>query len=367
MKQILMKALALAALLHINTTSAQTPAAFTQSLQREMQSQHIPALSVLVFKGDTILFEATLGQASIAGNIPLAPTHPFLLASLSKTVTATALMQLFEAGKFALDDPVNAYLPFPVRIPGFRQNITFRNLLTHTAAIADGPALDEQYYTGKDSPVALRSFLQSYLTPNGQYYDDYENFYGYAPGRDYTYSNTGYALIGLLVERISGQDFATYTRRNIFRPLGMANTAWHLRDISGHIVQPYDYARGQYRAIPHYTFTDYPNGGLRSTARDMHAFLGSFTNSGLLAPATIRQMTTAQIPLIDPEVGLGLFVMNRRLGLWGHDGGEKGAATIMAVNPRTGVGAIILANQGEAELEGILADAYSFGLGLSGP
>jgi CubicO group peptidase (beta-lactamase class C family) len=331
-----------------------------------MHSQHIPALSALVFKGETILFETTLGQASIAQNIPLAPNQPFLLASISKTVTATALMQLYEAGKFALDDPINAYLPFPVRIPDYRQDITFRMLLTHTAALADGPALDDQYYNGKDSPVALRNFLQSYLTANGQYYDDYENFYGYAPGEDYSYSNTGYALIGLLVETISGQNFATYTQQNIFRPLGMSNTAWHLRDISGRIVQPYNYTRGQYRAIPHYTFTDYPNGGLRSTARDMHRFLSSFTNGGLLSAASIRQMTTPQIPAIDREVGLGMFIMNRRLGLWGHDGGEKGAATIMAFNPSTGVGAIILANQGEAELDDMLADAYRFGLGLSG-
>ena len=345
---------------------AQSPGAFTNTLQRDMQNQHIPALSVLVFKGNTTLFEATLGKANIADNIPLAPTQPFLLASISKTVTATALMQLYEAGKFALDDPINAYLPFPVRIPGYRQEITFRTLLTHTAAIADGPALDDQYYTGKDSPVSLRRFLQSYLTPNGQLYDDYDNFYDYAPGEDYTYSNTGYALIGLLVETISGQDFAAYTKRHIFRPLGMSYTNWHLRNISGRIVQPYDYARGGYRAIPHYTFTDYPNGGLHSTARDMHRFLSTFTNGGLLAPATIREMITPQIPSIDPEVGLGLFLMNPELGLWGHNGGEQGASTLMAFNPDNGVGAIILANQGEAELDGILADAYRFGLGLSG-
>ena len=77
-------------------------------------------------------------------------------------------------------------------------------------------------------------------------------------------------------------------------------------------------------------------------------------------------MTTPQIPSIDREVGLGMFIMNRRPGLWGHNGGEKGAATIMAFNPSTRVGAIILANQGEAELGDMLADAYRFGLGLSG-
>ena len=359
MKKIMLICLAL---LLPSFAVAQSPDAFTSILQREMQRQHIPALSVLVFKGDRILFEATLGQANIAENIALAPSHPFLLASMSKTVTATALLQLYDAGKFALDDPINAYLPFPVHIPDSRRDITFRMLLTHTAAIADGPALDEQYYNGTDSPVALGSFLQSYLTPNGTYYDDYDNFYGYAPGEDYTYSNTGYALIGLLVERISGQDFSRYSLRHIFQPLGMGHTSWHLRGLSGRIVQPYDYARGGYRAIQHYTFTDYPNGGLRSTARDMHRFLSALMKGRVVSPATLAQMASSQIPAIDREVGLGLFLMNRRLGLWGHNGGEKGVATIMAFNPSTGVGAIILANQGEAELDSLLAKAYRVGL-----
>ncbi len=341
---------------------AQSPEAFTRTLQNEMQSQHIPALSVLVFKGDTILYEVTLGQASIGDNVALSPAHPFLLASISKTVTATALLQLYEQGRFGLDDDINAYLPFAVRIPDNRGKITFRHLLTHTAAIADGPALDAQYYTGQDSPVALGDFLQSYLTPDGQNYDDYDNFYDYAPGEDYTYSNTGYALIGFLVERISGRDFSRYSAQNIFRPLAMHNTSWHLSGISGQIVQPYNYKRGQFRAIAQYSFTDYPNGGLRSTARDMHRFLVGLTNGQLLSTATLAQMITPQIPRLDREVGMGLFLMNRRLGLWGHDGGEQGAATIMAFNPSTRVGVIILANQGEAELDELLAKAYRFGI-----
>ncbi len=344
-----------------NIAFAQSPDAFTTNLLREMERQHIPALSVLVFKGDTILFEATLGQANIEQNIPLTADQPFLLASISKTVTATALMQLYDAGKFALDDPINAYLPFAVHLPDRPDEITFRMLLTHTAAIADGPALDAQYYTGRDSPVALGRYLQSYLTPNGQYYDADANFYDYAPGKDYTYSNTGYALIGFLVARISGQDFASYTARTIFRPLGMDNTAWHLRDISDPMVLPYAYNQGRYSAITPYSFTDYPNGGLRSTARDMHRFLAALIGGRLLSAATGGQMTTPQIPRLDPDVGLGLFLMNRHLGLWGHDGGEQGAATIMAFNPQSGIGAIILANQGMAELDGLLAKAYRFG------
>ena len=293
-----------------------------------------------------------------------------MLASVSKVVTATALLQLNEDGLFALDDKINDYLSFNVAIPNQNADITFRMLLTHTSGIADGSALDGQYYYGEDSPVALGDFLENYLTPSGNLYNASENFYDFEPGSKHEYSNTGNALIGLLVQQISGIDFNEYCKQNIFTPLGMTNTAWRLDEISQTIVQPYSYTNGQYEAIDHYTFTDFPNGGLRSTGRDLFKFISAFVQVGnsnnhqLLDSETIDEMITSQIPSIDNEVGLHLFLMNAENSLWGHDGGEQGAATIMAFNPTTKIGAIILANQGDTELDEILAEAYKFGLNL---
>jgi CubicO group peptidase (beta-lactamase class C family) len=340
---------------------------FTRYLRKTMKAQHIPALSVLVFKGDKTLLERTLENPAVPQRPPLAPDQPFLLASVSKTVTATALLQLYEGGKFGLDDSIAPYLPFPVHIPNHPGKITFRMLLTHTSAIGDGETLYDQYYYGKDSPVALKDFLHDYFSPDGQYYDAGDNFRDFAPGSDFTYSNAGYALIGLLVERISGQGFNAYSKQHIFRPLGMTNTRWRLDEIRGPIVQPYTYGGGVFTPVRHYTFTDYPNGGLRSTARDTGRFLAALASGrGLLAPSTIRQMITPQIPKIDRSVGLGLFLFNRRLGLWGHDGGEQGASTLMAFNPETGIGVVILANISDADLGKILTRAYKAGLHLSG-
>lgn len=165
-------------------------------------------------------------------------------------------------------------------------------------------------------------------------------------------------------------NFNAYCKQNIFTPLGMDETFWRLDEISQTIVQPYDYLNNQYEAIQHYTFTDYPNGGLRSTSKDMFTFLSAFVNNGnsndhqLLSSNTVNSMITPQIPLIDNEVGLHLFLMNSENGLWGHDGGEKGVATIMAFNPTTKIGVIILTNQGEAELDEMLVEAYKLGLAL---
>ncbi|MEM1328257.1 MAG: serine hydrolase domain-containing protein [Bacteroidota bacterium] len=345
-------------------------AEFEEYLADEMDFQNIPAMSVLIFDESQILLESNLGQSNIQDNNALQPDHLFLLASISKAITATALLQLSEDNLFSLDDSINDYLPFDVNIPNHSANITFKMLLTHTSAIADGNALDDQYYYGEDSPVELGSFMESYFIPGGNFYDASDNFYDFEPGTDYEYSNTGNALIGLLVEEISGMNFNAYCKQHIFNPLDMTQTYWRLDEINQTIVQPYDYINGDYEEIQHYTFTDYPNGGLRSTSRDLYKFLTAFVNDGLannyqlLSSKTINEMITPQIPNLDNEVGLHLFNLNNENQLWGHDGGEQGVATIMAFNPSTKVGAIILTNQGDSDLDEILVEAYNLGLNL---
>lgn len=346
---------------------------FELYLADEMAFQDIPAMSVLLFKEDEVLYEKYLGQSNIQQNRSLGNNHLFLLASISKVVTATALLQLYEDGAFGLDDNINDYLPFNVSVPNQTTPITFRMLLTHTSAIADGPALDGQYYYGEDSPTDLSDFLENYLVPGGTFYSATENFYNFEPGTQHEYSNEGSALIAVLVENIANQGFNAYCKANIFQPLGMNNSFWRLDESvqSGNpIVQPYNYQNGEFQAIQHYTFTDYPNGGLRSTARDMHRFARAFVKGGnsnnhqLLKANTVNELLRPQIPNIDSQVGLHIFIMNAEHNLWGHDGGEQGTATIMAFNLNTKVGAIIFCNQGDADLDKILEDSYKLGLTL---
>ena len=343
---------------------------FELLLEEEVEDQNIPALSALIFKGDQIIYEKLIGSSNLQNNIALESNHLFLLASISKVVTATALMQLYEDSLFDLDDNINNHLPFNVVNPTDSTNITFRMLLTHTSSIADGSALDGQYYYGQDSPIALKDFLQNYLNVNGNLYNASENFHSFAPGARAEYSNTGNALIGLLVEEISGIDFDDYCKQNIFTPLNMNNTSWRLDEITSTIVQPYNYANNQHEALDHYTFTNYPNGGLRSTARDMSIFLGAFTTNGtvnnhqLLKSSTIAEMLTIQFPNLDNTMGLHLFKMSNEHNLWGHDGGEQGVSTVMAFNPTSQIGVILLSNESEADLDNILIEAYKFGLTL---
>lgn len=345
-------------------------AEFKTYIEDEMDIQDIPALSALIFRNNDILYEGYFGKSQLAQNISLQSDHLFLLASVSKVITATALLQLYDKGLFSLDDKINDYLSFEVKNPNSNTDITFQMLLTHTSSIADGSALDSQYYYGKDSPVTLNYFLENYFTPNGAFYNANENFHNFEAGSKFEYSNEGNALIGLLVEQISGMDFNAYCKQNIFNPLGMTNSFWRLDEISQTIVQPYDFVNNKNKAIEHYTFTDYPNGGLRSTSKDLFSFLSAFVQNGksnnfqVLKSETITKMFTPQIPTLDKEMGLHLFYLNAENNLWGHDGGEQGVATIMAFNPETGIGAIILTNQGDADLDAILIKAYKLGTKL---
>lgn len=341
-------------------------------LQDEMDLQRIPALSVVLFNENGVILERYYGQSNMENDVDLGADHVFLLASVSKVITATALLQLHDDGLFELDDPINDHLPFQVNVPGQSTPVTFRMLLTHTSAIADADdALDSQYYYGQDSPMALSTFLEQYLVPGGQFYNATQNFTGSAPGSEHEYSNMGTALIGVLVENISGTDFNSYCKQNIFGPLGMNDTFWRLDEsvqAGNALVMPYDLAGNSPDPVGHYTNTDYPNGGLRSTGRDLATLLMTLANGGLrngyrlLEAQTVQQMITPQIPQLEATMGLHMFLMNNELGLWGHDGGEQGVATTMAYHPTTRVGAVILTNQGEADPDEMLAECYKLAL-----
>lgn len=342
-------------------------------VEDEMDKQNIPAVAVLAFKNETILHEQYFGKANIENNVALGEQHLFLLASISKTITGTALMQLYEQGKFKLDDPINNYLSFEVKAPDYSNTaITFRMLLTHTSTIADdNPILEDEYYFGKDSPKALKDFFRNYLATTGQYYNAEQNFSGEQPGTKYAYSNSASALIGVLVEELSGKDFDKYCEQNIFTPLGMNNTAWRLAKLDTTlVVRPYELKNGEQKPVPHYTFTDYPNGGLRSTAKDLAKFVGAYAQNGqyggktLLQSATVVEILSEQIPDLDRLVGLHWFIMDEKNDLWGHDGGERGTTTTMAFNKTTGVGVIILSNSSDANLDKLQGAVYNWALEL---
>jgi Beta-lactamase len=167
--------------LHI---SEYQPAADLDSyINSTMQTEHIPGLSACAIANGDIIWSGNYGYANIAQNIEPTDSTLFMIASVSKTFVAVALMQLWEDGLFGLDDDINQYLPWAVHNPNYPASpITFRMLMTHTSGIIDNwDVLDPLYTWGADSPIPLGSFLEDYLVPGGSYYH-MANFGDYVPG-----------------------------------------------------------------------------------------------------------------------------------------------------------------------------------------
>jgi CubicO group peptidase (beta-lactamase class C family) len=335
------------------------------NLARQLGALDVPALAAAIVKHGRVVCASAAGMANIEQEQPATPDTLFLIASVSKTITGTALMQLRDQGRFGLDDDVNRYLPFKVSVPAApAAPITFRQLLTHTASIADnakyincpgscayGSAISDFVTRGVDSPISLADLTRGYLTPGGAYYDPIANFKPGAPGTISEYSNMGIVLAGYLVEVISGVPFDRYSRSHILAPLEMRTSAWRLRDIDRLILaMPYD--KGPTGFVPYgqYGEPDYPDGMLRTSVKELGHFLGAYMQGGrynghrILKSSTVREMLRRQSPL-DRAQGL-VWVSHSVDGrvVWGHDGADNGAGAHMWFDPARGEGVILVTN-----------------------
>ena len=166
-------------------------------IQETVDKLNVVGLSISVIENNKISYSQGFGYADIDKNIKTDTNTIYRIASISKSITASAIMKLYEEGKFKLDDDINDYLNgFEVRNPNFPdEKITFRMLLTHTSSIIDGDTYSTIY--------------------------DIQDFGDYKPGDQFEYSNYGYNLLATLIEQISNQDFEDFVQENIFKPLNM--------------------------------------------------------------------------------------------------------------------------------------------------
>ena len=320
-----------------------------------MATHFIPGLSISIAKGGNIVWNNHFGYANINENTVVDENTMFILSSASKTITATALMQLFQQDLFMLNDDVADYLPFDVNHPDYPEvPITFKMLLSHTSGIKDNWNF-MPYYNG-DSPLELDYYLNQYFTPEGDFYDSDLNFTDYTPGTSFSYSNNGVALIGLLVEEISGQSFDEYCIENIFDPLGMDDAYWFLSEIENinKVAFPHQLAPGltsTLSVLENYGYSDYPSGQLRTTSNNLAKFMITFMNNGMyngieiLNPETIEIMKTVHYPNAASDQGLIWYYRYLNEGtVFGHSGGDLGSSTDMFISFSNDVGVVILSN-----------------------
>lgn len=250
-------------------------------LFREAVKPGEPALAVIVVRDGQVLLRAAFGMASVELGVPATPEHVFRIGSVTKQFTAALVMMLAEEGKLALADPVTKFLP---DYPTGGKNITVEHLLTHTSGI--------QSYT--DMP-RWRGMLREDLSLTALI-DVFKNEpMLFAPGERWRYNNSGYILLGAIIEKVTGKGYAEVARERIFAPLGMTATRY---DVTEDVVtkRAAGYGRVKDRLVnaQYLSMTQpYAAGALLSTVDDLARWDAGLAPGRLLKAESLEQMFTS--------------------------------------------------------------------------
>jgi CubicO group peptidase (beta-lactamase class C family) len=316
-------------------------AALDEFVPALLRARHVPGMNLAVALDGEIAIERGYGFANLETKTPMTPDTVMHSGSMGKTYTATAVMQLVEQGRLALDGPINDYLDFTVTNPLGARDITVRDLMTHRSGMVSNNATSTM-----STPRPLGEHLKdSYEQSRHDFYHGTVLPKWTLPvGETFQYSNTGIATLGYLVERANseGLSFSDYVQRHIIDPLGMTSTQYppvqdapYVRDdIKARFSTGYAGLGPLNLATPTIFFADFPAGCVVTTPGDHIKVLLAYLNKGQLAdaqilqPDTIEQMLTPQVTAPMPsgvfELGLVWRLQDRGQPLewFGHSGGH---------------------------------------------
>lgn len=285
--------------------------------------------TVLVVKDGHTLIDQGYGSADLEWSIPNSPTTKFRLGSITKQFTAASILLLQERGKLNIDDPLSKYMP---DAPAAWSKITIYNVLTHTSGIPSFTGFPDYRTTEwKDTnPTELVARFRDKPL-------DFE------PGTKFSYSNSGYVLLGYLIEKVSGQSYADFLQQNIFTPLGMtctgidANAAILPQRAQGYRRSP--------RGIEHDGYISmtipFSAGALYSTTGDLLKWEQALFSGKVLKPESLAKMTTP----FKSDYGFGVIIRsNDGHKLIAHGGGIEGFNTSLNYYPDDKLTVIVLGN-----------------------
>ncbi len=297
--------------------------------------------AVLLAKDGRVIFEKAYGVANKDFNVPNRVDTKFNLGSMNKMFTAVAVAQLVEAGKLSFDDPLSKFLPdFPDRESA--DKIKIKHLLTHTSGL--GSYFNQQFAEG--SRARFRTVDDFLELAKGEKLS-------FEPGTKWQYSNTGFLVLGKVVEKASGRSYFDYVREHVYKPAGMTNSdSYDLDRVNTNLAVGYqkEYTDEgvRYRNnIFDHVIRGGPAGGGYSTVGDLHRFATALRTGKLVSEATFKTLTTPKPELSSPEYGYG-FGIDAEAATFGHSGGFLGISANLAMFPDSGYTAVVLSNYGGA-------------------
>ena len=316
---------------------------------------HSPGLAYAVVYGGDVIHMGAMGYTDIQQQVAVTPRSVFRIASMTKSFVAAAILQLRDAGKLALDDPVARHIPKMKDqrpLTGDAPPITIRHLLTHSAGLPeDNPWGDRQLEINDTDFMSL--IRDGFSFSN-------------VPGITYEYSNTGYALLGEVVKRVAGQRYDTYINTNLLEPLGMANTYWEYSEVPDSLLaKGYRWVDGEWVAQPMLHDGAYgAMGGLMTSLEDFAKYTALFLDAwpardgddaGPLRRSSLREMqqpwtfnnlTGGNGCPVASAYGYGLRWTHdcNNVTTVGHSGGLPGFGSNWLILPNYGLGVICFSN-----------------------
>ncbi|MCC2956313.1 beta-lactamase family protein [Massilia sp. IC2-477] len=312
------------------------PAALAQSLDRIIAARfkpELPGVAALVVKDGRPILRKAYGMANLELGVLARPEHVYRIGSTTKLFTATAIMLLVDDGRIALDAPVKRYLP---DAPPQWDKVTIEHLLTHTSGIPN-LSMDSGYWRTtarlEHTPAELVDPVRTRPLEN-------------PPGTSFAYNNTGYNLLGLVIEQVSGEGYYAFLERRIFKPLGLAHTreGSDSQVIAGLVT---GYRSGPAAAWPLASSNFYAAGGLVSTVDDLAAFMLALQAGKLVSPAGVKRMNTSYVlpngKATDYGFGTWLRTVNGKR-LVGHGGYVFNFYSQLEMDVDSGIVAVTLHN-----------------------
>jgi serine beta-lactamase-like protein LACTB, mitochondrial len=293
---------------------------------KEWLARGTPGLALAVAVDGKILYSEGFGFADLEERVPVWPTTKFRIGSISKPLTATALMQLLEAGKLDLDAPVQKYVP---SFPDKGAPITVRMVAGHLAGI--------RHY--KDDEMQMQRHYENVL----EGLKIFENDPLVAPpGTKFSYSSYGFNLLSAVIESASGEPFLSYMQAHVFTPLGLVHTT---PDQNTQIIEQrsrfYELAKDGHQENAPYVDNSYKwaGGGFLSTAEDLVRFGSTVMQPGFLQEATLKTMFTPQKTKTGEPIqyAIGWFVRKSHSGkmVYEHSGGSIGGTSQLILYPES--------------------------------
>lgn len=321
----------------------QLEAFLDEFMNSKMKEYHVPGAVVSVVQDGKAVLMKGYGYANLERKVPADPYKTiFRVGSISKSVTSTAVMQLYEEGKIDLHKDIKQYIPDLKLSYIDHSPITMHQLLTHTAGFCESI-----YAVGRDrdQQVSLEEAIKTGLPSLCR-----------KPGEQVAYSNQGLSLAGYLVQRLSGKPYEEVIRDQIFKPLQMNHSSFHFEESDPNLARSYSYDNGTYKAAPYTYIHHLPAGALNSTAEDMthymiaHLQQGQYEGSRILSDKTAELMHQTQFTMNKniPGMAYGFYERYQNgLRLIEHDGGIDEFESYMYLLSSEHTGIFISTNSGE--------------------